>query len=404
MKMLNDLQREDLAILFIVSSDYASLKEKGVASMILERDEGGFFKKVFNVHPYASKTETLDLNETHRLIEFGRDYPFSFLNSNLGKKVNYLFKPFWIVKALISLVKTEHIDMIRATDPFWCGFYAWMVSRLTGIPFCVSIHADYDRRYRLDGRAGGTPRLFKVIESFVLPRAHLVMPIREHLIKKIIERGVDQQNIRVIPHGISIRDFMRVDDEDIKKNLGIPSNKKILSFVGRLARDNYVYDLIELARRLSETRSDFVILLVGDGFERGRLEELVRKYHLSSLVLFPGFQPKERVISIRRQSLIALCLMGGFSLMEACATGCPIISYNVEWHYELVKNGETGFLVKENDLEALTQAVAYLLDHPSEAEEMGVRAQKLAFSRNNISKTSEMKKNYYRELLQYRVS
>ena len=45
MKMLNDLQREDLAILFIVSSDYASLKEKGVASMILERDEGGFFKR-----------------------------------------------------------------------------------------------------------------------------------------------------------------------------------------------------------------------------------------------------------------------------------------------------------------------------------------------------------------------
>jgi len=56
--------KKGASILFILSSDYDSLLEKGVASMILERDEGGFFKKVFNVHPYASKTQTFDLNET----------------------------------------------------------------------------------------------------------------------------------------------------------------------------------------------------------------------------------------------------------------------------------------------------------------------------------------------------
>lgn len=404
MEMLNDLQNEDLAILFIVPSDYASLKEKGVASMILERDEGGFFKKVFNVHPYASKTETLDLNETHRLIEFGRDYPFSFLNSNLGKKVNYLFKPLWIVKALISLVKTEHIDMIRATDPFWCGFYAWMVSRLTGIPFCVSIHADYGKRYQLDGRKGGAPFLFKILEGFVLPRTQLVLPIREHLIPNILKKGVTADKIRVIPHGVPVKDFSNARMNDVYEEFEISPGKKILSFVGRLTKENYVYDIIELARRLSKIRDDFVILMGGDGHERMGLETLVRKYSLTSMVIFTGFQPRERVISIRHQSFLGLCLMGGFSLIEACMAGCPIISYDVEWHYELVKNGETGFLVKENNLEALTQAVAYLLDHPSEAEEMGVRAQKLAFSRHDISKTSEMKKNYYRELLQYRVS
>jgi len=401
--MFNSYGKE-LSLIFITPGDYVSLIAKGVAPMILERDEGGFFKKVFNVHPYASQTQSLNLNETHRLIEFGRDYPFSFLNSNLGKKVNYLFKPLWIVNALIFLVKTEHIDMIRATDPFWCGFYAWVVSKLTHIPYCISIHADYNKRYRLAGRKGGIPLLFKILEKFVLPRAQLVMPIRESLGQKLLDKGVNRERIRVIPHGISTHDFMRGDVENIKESFGIPSDKKLLSFVGRLAKDNYVYDLIELARRLSETRSDFVILLVGDGLERGRLEELIQKYHLSSFVMFPGFQPKERVISIRRQSLIALSLMGGFSLIEACAAGCPIISYDVEWHYELVENGRTGFLVKENNLEALTHAVSYLLDHPAEAEEMGVRAQKLAFSRHDISKTSEMKKNYYRELLQYRVS
>ena len=170
--MKKDLKQE-FSILFIVPSDYASLLEKGVASMILERDEGGFFKRVFNVHPFASKTQTLVLNETHQLIEFGPDYPFPFLNFKGGGIINYFLKPVPIIKALTDLIRRGHIDVIRATDPYWCGFYAWAVSKITGTPFCISIHADYETCYRLDGRKRGTPLLFRVFEKFLLPHGNL---------------------------------------------------------------------------------------------------------------------------------------------------------------------------------------------------------------------------------------
>ena len=74
------LQEQGFSILFIVPSDYISLQDKGVASMIFERDESGFFNKAINIHPSALKTQDIDLNETHRLIEFGSDYPYRFLN------------------------------------------------------------------------------------------------------------------------------------------------------------------------------------------------------------------------------------------------------------------------------------------------------------------------------------
>jgi glycosyltransferase involved in cell wall biosynthesis len=401
--MTKDASDEKFSILFIVPSDYGSLLEKGVASMILERDEGGFFKRVFTVHPYATKTQNVNLNETHQLIEFGPEYPFSFLNFRGGGLLNYFLKPIPIIRKVSQLVKEEHISLIRATDPYWCGFYAWAASRVTGIPFCISIHADYDKCYGLKRREGGIPYLFKVIERFVLPRAHLILPIREHLIKKIIDRGVDRKRIRVIPHGIAISAFMCTDVEDIKNDLGIPLNKKLFSFVGRLAKENYVYDLIELAKRLSKTRNNFFLLLVGDGPERERLKKLVKEYNLSSIVKFTGFLPREKVASIRRQSFLALCLMGGLSLIEACAAGCPPISYDVEWHYELVKNGETGFLVKENNLHALTEAAKYLLDHPRQAKEMGEKARQLAMIHHRIAYTSEIKINCYKELLQLRI-
>jgi glycosyltransferase involved in cell wall biosynthesis len=371
--------------------------------MILERDEGGFFKRVFSVHPYASKTQTLNLNETHQLIEFGPNYPFSFLNFKIFEFINYLLKPLPSVKALIRLIRREHIDVIRATDPFLCGFYAWAASKLTGIPFCISIHADYDKRYSLNGKKR-TPLLFEMLERFVLPRTPLVMPIREHLIQKVVKRGANRIRIRVIPHGISVPEFTPRDIKEIKNNFGISPMKKMISFIGRLARDNYVYDVIELTKRLSKIRDDFVVVLAGDGGERKNLETLVQEYHLSSAVMFTGFLSKDKVISLRRQSFLALCLMGGFSLIEACLAGCPVVSYDVEWHYELVKNGETGFLIGENDLDALTEAVAYLLDHPKEAGEMGARARELAMAKHDISYTSEVKRKCYRELLQCKVS
>ena len=397
--MRKDHPREGFSILFIVPTDYASLLEKGVASMILERDEGGFFKRVISVHPYATKTQSISLNETHQLIEFGPDYPFTFLNFRGGGLLNYFFKPIPIIKKLSQLVKKEHINLIRATDPYWCGFIAWAVSKWTGIPFCISIHTDYDKFYSQIGRKKGKPLLFKLFEKFVLPRTPLVMPIREHLVSDTLRKGADPSAIRVIPHGITMEEFSSKGIEDIFLKYGISAEKKVISFVGRLSKDNYVYDIIEVIRRISIMRNDFVVLLVGDGAERDKLKSLVQEYGLLSTVIFTGFQPNGVAISIRRKSLMALCLKGGFSLIESCAAGCPPISYDIEWHDELVKSGETGFLIKENDLDGLVEAIVYLLNNLEEAKAMGARARDRAIARHNISNTSEMKINCYRELL-----
>lgn len=403
-EIMNNHQKKALSILFIVPSDYTSLFEKGVASMILERDEGGFFKRVFSVHPYASKTQTLNLNETHQLIEFGPNYPFSFLNFKIFKFINYLLKPLPIVKALIRLIRREHIDVIRATDPFLCGFYAWAASKLTGIPFCISIHADYDKCYTLIGKKGGTHLLFKIFERFVLPRARLVMPISEYLGRLVTNHGVAYEKIRILPHGVNVEKFLHPNDFNLRSEFSIPEDKKILCMVGRLSREKYIYDALEVARRLAQSRDDFVLIFVGDGEERKGLKTLMEKEGLFQNVRIVGFQSNERVAGILSQSLLAFCLLAGFSLIEACVTGVSPVCYDIEWHTELIKNGENGFVVKEGDLDALTQAVCYLLDHQKEAGEMGARARELAMAKHDISYTSEVKRKCYRELLQYKVS
>lgn len=95
--------------------------------------------------------------------------------------------------------------------------------------------------------------------------------------------------------------------------------------------------------------------------------------------------------------------MGGYSLIEACAAGCPVISYDVEWHSELVKNRETGFLIKEYDIDGATEALNWLLEHPVDSETMGQRAKKLAFEHHDLKNTSAIKIRWYSELLRQGV-
>ena len=91
----------------------------------------------------------------------------------------------------------------------------------------------------------------------------------------------------------------------------------------------------------------------------------------------------------------------GFSLIEACAAGRPVVSYDVEWHSELVKSNETGFLLKEHDIDAVVEALDWLLEHPSESDAMGERAKTMAFERHDLKNTSAVKVGVYSELLKF---
>jgi glycosyltransferase involved in cell wall biosynthesis len=295
--------------------------------------------------------------------------------------------------------------IIHARDPYYCGIIGLMVSKLMGCRFCVSIHSDYDLMYRLRGRVG-VPTLFgsrfipEKIKSFVLKKAGLVMPIRDSLRIWAERGGARSEMIRVIPHGFDMSVFKKGSDCSLKQRLGIADGEKVVSFAGRLSKENYVDDMLDLARRLALARDDFKVVVVGDGEERSRIErECERDGLLGKHVIFTGFLKREEVIDLRRMSSINLCLMGGFSLIEACASGRPVIAYNVEWHHELVRSSETGFLIRENDVDELYKATVYLLDRKEEARRMGEAAQKLAFERHDINVTNQLKREHYAELI-----
>ena len=392
-------------ILFIVPEDYDALKTKGVDGMIFERDEEGFFERVVTVHPIAFRSRTIELNEVFVIHEFERNI-FGRLSRNRFLKVFY--SPFHfvrVVSALLKLIRRERIDLIRANDPFWMGLIGLIVAKLSGRSFCVSIHADYDKRLQLKGKGDystffGIQWPAKLICHLVLSSADMVLPIRETLGLWAKSQGASSKRIKIIPHGIKIEEFYPLDNYDLFKMFGIPRNRQLISFVGRLSLDNYFDDVIEIARKLALRRSDFCLVVVGGGELENWLKDILSADHqLSNVVRMVGFQPRKVGFALRCHSAASLCLMGGFSLIEACLARRPVISYDVEWHSELIQTGRTGFLVPERDIDAVLHAVERCLDEKEMMTTLGKEAYNLAISRNELRNTSKIKRECYEELL-----
>jgi glycosyltransferase involved in cell wall biosynthesis len=391
-------------ILFIVAASVDELMAKGVESMLHDREEGGYFERVVTVHPFANQDQVKDLNKIHQLHEFRETYPFLWNKIKPLRFLNHFFYVIKLVFRMVALIKTHRLNLIRGTDSTTTGLLAWMVSRLTQTPFCVSIHADYEKRYALEKKGGGlsllgSRRLAKAIEKFTLSRANLVLPIRSSLKDKLVSSGVPIEKIRLIPHGIDFASLDALPIIDIKQCCEIQNNLHILSFVGRLSKENYIYDLVRLGAELKKKRSDFLILLVGNGPEQTELQKEIKNKNLEKEIRLMGAVPRAMALSIRKSSTAALCLMGGYSLIEACWASCPVITYNVEWHSELIQNRQTGLFVPEHDIQKLVSGVEFLLDNPEEAKIMGETARRMASERHDTSVTSKIKCQVYDELL-----
>jgi glycosyltransferase involved in cell wall biosynthesis len=392
-------------LLLISPTDYQSAVAKGVVSLLSDFDESGFFQQVLIAFPLARTSSFVQVSDRVSVQDIGTDWlPFR----GRFRWIRRLASPLHFVrvfKILIRYIRANHVDIIRATDPCFSGSIALVVGRLTRRPFCVSLHADLEKRYELGGPSAGTTilgsRAFaRAVERVVLRRAFMVLPIRESLRPYAVASGASPDRVRVFPHGTDLTEFVSPSSVDVRELFGLAAGTKVVSFVGRLVRENYVDDILEVARRLGSTRGNVAFLVVGGGLEEDRFRTLVDQDPvLRRMVRLTGFQSRSVVAAVRRESSVSLCLMGGFSLIEACAAGSPVIAYDVEWHGELVRDAETGFLIRERDIEQVYAKVVRLLDDSELAKTMGRSARELVLAHHDIAKTAAIKRRCYLEML-----
>jgi 1,2-diacylglycerol 3-alpha-glucosyltransferase len=221
-------------------------------------------------------------------------------------------------------------------------------------------------------------------------------------VRRILERPVS-----TISNGIDLQTFHpplhTEDGAAIRQKWNLPPDAPILLHVGRLDPDKNVERVIQAAEQVFSRHSAH-LLIVGDGLRKPALMKLVESLGISDRIHFTGFistkQGLPELYHIARLFITASEIeTQGLVLLEAAASGLPIVAVRATCIPELVHEGVNGFLAEPGDLSGLVRGMNALLESDRQVEQMGRESLALA-QQHDTRFTLEAHEHLYDQLIQ----
>ena len=165
-----------------------------------------------------------------------------------------------------------------------------------------------------------------------------------------------------------------VDRHKMKETLGIAGCPAI-GIVGRLAHQKGHIILIDAMVEVIREFPDVVLMIIGEGPDRQRLEKKAIALYINNNILWMGAQPQNKVFEFYgiMDIFVMPSLYEGFGLTaaEAMAASVPVVGTNVEGLSEVIEDGVSGYLIPAGNSQALGDAVIKLLKDPQKAKVFG---------------------------------
>jgi glycosyltransferase involved in cell wall biosynthesis len=254
------------------------------------------------------------------------------------------------------------------------GTVAAAIKATSGLPFVTTCHgAD------IYGFSGRLPRALK---RWSLRRSDAVTVVSRALGDEVEALGVEQDKLHVMPMGVDTSLFSpNARSSELRRRRG---DGPLILFVGRLSPKKGVPHLIDAAPEILRAIPETTILIVGDGPCAPELKEQATRLGLQEKVVFEGAVAHDALPSYFASAdvFVAPSIVApdgdteGLSVvvLEAMASGCPVVATDVGGIDEALKDGETGLIIPAGDSAALAEAVVRLLTDRAEANVLATRA------------------------------
>lgn len=208
---------------------------------------------------------------------------------------------------------------------------------------------------------------------------------------------------RVHGVGINLQRFAPQSEEQknhIRKAYNYKVDDFIIIYVGELSYRKHQDLLINSIRLVGKKFSNIKLLLVGDGGYKDKYESLVTELGVEEKVEFLGYRKDIHNLMMLSDVSVSSSRQEGLpvNVMEAMATGLPLIVTNCRGNRDLVRSGENGIIVDVDDVEAFARAIEKLYSSKELRERFSIKNKELIqlYSLPNVMK--EMKDIYDKEL------
>ncbi|MGI9616402.1 MAG: glycosyltransferase family 4 protein [Acidimicrobiales bacterium] len=234
---------------------------------------------------------------------------------------------------------------------------AMLAAQLSGVTFSFTLHSPgvfYDpRAWRLDAKIERAA-FCTCISKYCRAQATIHATLEQHDRLHIVHCGVHPNAYTPVTHE--------------------GGGRRVL-FVGRLADLKGVTVLLAALQRVKKERPDVELTIVGDGPDRARFEDVAEDLDVADRVSFVGYRSQAEVADHLAETdvfvLPSFAEGVPVTLMEAMASGVPVVATRVGGVAELVDDGTNGSLVEAGDAVSLADAILALLNDPSTRNRFG---------------------------------
>ncbi len=247
-------------------------------------------------------------------------------------------------------------------------------------------------------------RLREFLYRITDPLCDLTTQVSQAGLERYVRIGaVPRHKIRYIPNGVDTDHFKPDPDVRVRmrKELGVEDNFVWLA-VGRFDPQKDYPNMLQAFAHVIKKSVKTVLLIAGDGPLRPAMERLAGELGLRNNVCFLGIRQDVPELMNAADAYVMSSAWEGMPnvLLEAYATGLPVVATNVGGNGEIVLNEETGFLVPPRDSDALAQAMLKLMDFPEEQrKQMGQAGRKHIEENFAMDRVVDRWEEVYRELL-----
>ncbi|WDS36905.1 glycosyltransferase [Pseudoxanthomonas sp.] len=189
-------------------------------------------------------------------------------------------------------------------------------------------------------------------------------------------KDLPTQKIVAVPNGIHVERFEPTSAEArqrLRQTLGVSEDTRLAGFVGRLTWAKDHATLVQAFRLVREQLPDTALVLIGDGPLRPALEALAQSEGIADRVFFLGDRNDIDALLRGLDLFVMSSVTEGYSvaLLEACASGLPIVATRVGGNPEIVRDGINGALVTPGVPPELAAAMVGILGNETRALRMG---------------------------------
>ncbi len=280
-----------------------------------------------------------------------------------------------VIVRLRRLMKQLKIDVLQTHLPD-SDLLALAAARLAGVP--VRLYTFHSTQFMPQRRRTSLRRRLRLRATRLgAALATRLVAVSEAIGDNMVAlAGLSRNRISVIPNGISPREFKAgADPIAVRREFGLGPDQPLIVTVGHLHSYKNQAMLIRAAARMSRSAPEARFLIAGEGDMRPRLEGLRDRLGLENSVWLPGRRRDVPSLLAAADVFVLTSRWEGLpvSVLEAMALARPVVVTRAPGCIEVVRDGLTGFVVEQDDDQALARRLIQLLNDPELAGEMGRR-------------------------------